>query len=514
MINKISSLGDLLGKKAEHPLADARGLRQVLADLPTDNAFKALDEITGWLESMAVATDLPLLRVHEAAVQLEGAAQVHLKRLTRDYLHAPRLNRADERRLWSIHYGFFTLLGKAYERCLLGLDAQGKPVEAMKPLIAVNATRCIAALRGTLKWDQFHYGPSAGELWQRMGRALLISEAAGVDSRVIPLGSHGGLSSARQEYLRAMVFRAASMDSLLPLEIELAEYLIAHFLPAFVFTHEAQEDSVYWVDLATPEPPLRLARMPNEARASQRFFKPAAANDAMQALLRELERGADVPPEINLGGQYPARTLIPVLRHLAAYLAPIPPQRKHDRHRVKHRMSVLQGLVNAFVVFSREFGGRPAGLQIESWVVENVSRGGFGALVPNIPAEWLKIGALVAVQPEGGDNWLLGVVRRYHRESDQEARAGIETLSRDACSIEMTPHTASSYAAVAGVPSLLIRDGCELGEVRLLLPVASFDLRERLEFVDQGVRQLLTPVALIERTADYELARYRLSKLA
>jgi len=176
-------------------------------------------------------------------------------------------------------------------------------------------------------------------------------------------------------------------------------------------------------------------------------------------------------------------------------------------------MSVLNGLVNAFVAFSGEFGGRPAGLQMESWVVENVSRGGFGVVLNDIPAEWLKVGALIAVQPEGGENWLLGIIRRYHRLTDNEARVGIEALARQAVSVELKARTASSYASVAGTPALLILDGNAPGEVRVVLPLASFDLRENLEYTRDGQRQILTPVALLEQTSDFELARYRLSAI-
>ncbi len=172
--------------------------------------------------------------------------------------------------------------------------------------------------------------------------------------------------------------------------------------------------------------------MPACATPTQRFIKPAAAHQEMLALLGVLERGGDVPSIIELGGPYQPKLVARVLKHLCSYLAPIPPQRKYDRHRVMHRMSVLPGLVNSFVVFSGEFGGRPAGLPIESWVVENVSRGGFGAVIGEVPGEWLKVGALIAMQPEGGDNWLVGVIRRYHRLSETEARVGIEALSRRA----------------------------------------------------------------------------------
>ena len=88
-------------------------------------------------------------------------------------------------------------------------------------------------------------------------------------------------------------------------------------------------------------------------------------------------------------------------------------------------LPVLPGLVNAFVVFSPEFGGKPMGLPLESWIVENVSRGGFGATIQDIKGDWLKVGALLSLQPEGAENWVVGVVRRYHRLSEQEAQVAV-----------------------------------------------------------------------------------------
>jgi hypothetical protein len=121
----------------------------------------------------------------------------------------------------------------------------------------------------------------------------------------------------------------------------------------------------------------------------------------------------------------------------------------------------------------------------------------------------MKVGMLLAIQPEGGDNWLLGIVRRYHRESGVEAKVGIQTLATKAIAIECRPRTASSYGAAATIPALLIEEGNPAGEVRMVLPVHSFDLRESLEYQLDGRRFLLNPVDLLEQTADFEVARYR-----
>lgn len=514
MLNKVANLGGLFAQKSDHPLANGRELRRVISELPKDNAFKALDEISGWLESLDGVGNFPPGSLYEVLEQFEEAAQPHLKRLSREYFGGARLSKSEENRLWSINYGFWSRLAAGYERCLQSLGDKPRSGDVAKVVLPTLCVRLIVALGRVLKWEQFHYGPSPDASWQTLGRALLSAEEAGVASKAVALPGRSGMTSPQQEYEKVMIFQAASLDSLLPVGIELAEHLIAHFLPGFVFTAEAQIDSVYWVDLKLAQAPQRLARMPALAAPTQRFLKPGTAHEAMRAVLDTLERGGDMPPEISLGSQYPVKLLVTVFRHLTNYLSPIPPQRSHDRHRVTHRMSVLNGLVNAFVVFSDEFGGRPTGLPIEVWVAENVSRGGFGALLDSIPGEWLKVGALLAMQPQGGDNWLLGVVRRYHRLSEKDARVGIQALATKAVAIEVRPRGTSIYMAAAGAtPALMLLDGNEPDEFRIILPPATFDPRDNMEYAHNGQRFQLKPVALIEQTADYELARYRRSKL-
>lgn len=514
MLNKVANLGGFFAQKSDHPLANARELRRVLSELPKDNAFKALDEISGWLESLEGVSNFPGGTLYEVLEQFEEAAQPHLKRLSREYFGTARLSKSEENRLWSINYGFWTRLGAAYERCLQAIGEKSRPGELPKSVLPTLCIRLMVALGRALKWEQFHYGPSRDTCWQSLGRALLAAEEAGVAGKAVALPGKSGMTSPLQEYQKVMIFQAASLDSLLPVGIELAEQVIAHFLSGFVFTVEAQIDSVYWVDLKLAQPPLRLARRPAQAEPTQRFLKPGTAHEAMQAVLETLERGGDMPPEISLGGQYPVKLLVTVFRHLTNYLSPMPPQRLHDRHRVTHRMSVLNGLVNAFVVFSDEFGGQAAGLPTDAWVAENVSRGGFGALLSSAPGEWLKVGALVAMQPDGGNNWLLGAVRRYHRISEKDARVGIQALATKAISIEIRSRGTSIYMAAAGAtPALMLIDGNEPDEFRIILPPMTFDPRDNMEYARGGQRFQLTPIALIEQTADYELARYRRSPL-
>jgi hypothetical protein len=269
----------------------------------------------------------------------------------------------------------------------------------------------------------------------------------------------------------------------------------------------ALADSVYWSDLALAQPPLRLARMPASATPTQRFIKPAAAYRDMLALLDGLERGGDVPADIDLGGQYPAKLVARVLKHLASYLAPIPPQRQHERHRVMHRMSVLPGLVNSFVVFpansgpagrlaDRELGGR----ERQPRRFRRGARQRAGRMVESRRPD--------RHAARRGDNWLVGVIRRYHRVSEHEARVGIEALARQADAQEVRVRSASSYGAAAATPVLLLRDGNAPASCASSCPTVRFRSASRWN-MPPGGRYLLEPLALVEQTTDYELARYR-----
>ena len=92
-------MGGLFDKQSGHPLADKRELQRIIGELPADNAFKALDEIGIWLDSLLAGGDLSPDRSFDAARQLADAAAPHLRRLAHEYLHTPRLSRAEESRL-------------------------------------------------------------------------------------------------------------------------------------------------------------------------------------------------------------------------------------------------------------------------------------------------------------------------------------------------------------------------------------------------------------------------------
>lgn len=495
----------LFASRPDHPLANAKEVKLIIAELPLDNALKAVDEVCSWLDSLYGADGFHADDYFDAIRLFDEAAQPHLRHLARDYLHARRLSPADEYRLWSANAAYWEKIAGLYAACM----ERHKRGESLGALLPLAAARLLAARATQLKWIEYRYGPVNHALWLALGQTYLEAEAGAYAEQLVQLyPSHFSMTSVTLQYLQALVLHASSMDSLSPLEIELVDRLISHFLPCFAFSTVVRGDSVYWIDAARDAPPARLVRQPPEASMpSLRFFAPGTAPQALKELILKVERG-EVPEELSLGRRYSAKVLLPVLRHLALYWAANPPSRAHRRHNVDAQIAILHGFENSFSVFSESSVRQQVALHAVSGTVENVNLGGFGVEMDNLQSDWLKVGSLLSMQPEGGENWVLGVVQRCNKNSDSSVSVGIQSIARQALSVELRPRS-SGLSMKYRIRGIWLREGNQPGETRVVLPAASFDLRESLEFSHEGREYLLTPVALEASDGDYEIARYR-----
>jgi hypothetical protein len=501
----------LFPQRPDHPLADGKELKRILAELLVERPNNAVDEILGWYESLKQARDFRLDHYFDVLRQLDDAAQQHLRALERDYLGG-----ADDgsdllrQRIWTRSHAYWSEVAALYSLCLARarLDPKGRGSEAFKPWVPLVETRLQAARRNRLKWLAYHYAPVDEGLWHGLGGSYLAAEAAGQAQKPLQIyPAQKGLTSVAQQYLHALVFFTSAMDGLLPQQVELADRLIAHFLPGFVFSPSRRPDSLYWVDAATGAAPARLARVPGTTRPSLRFLSPGPALLAVDELIRSVERG-QIPVDLNLGGEYPPKVLLPVLRHLRVYWELRPPQRRHQRHAVRTRMAVLAGFDHCLVVFAGDAANHERTPGVQHWVVENVSLGGFLACHDDASSDGIKLGALLCMQAEGGDNWLLGVVRRFNRLTGSRTSIGVQVLSRRAQSVELRPRR-SGFAAAMVIPGICLCPGGEAGVLRFVLPPGAFRVRESLDFALADRRCVLTPMDVEESGGDFEIARFR-----
>ena len=490
-------------KKPDHPMADIKEARKILGELPASDAFKCADELSHWLASvMAEEGFKPEYRAQLVQL-LDETAQIPLRKLGRDYIASPRLAKFQEIRLWKAIYEYWRRAALAYAGCIELYASGAKGADALKAGMPLLLARALRALAAQVKWMYVRYGPMDQSVWGVIAKVYALAETRKfAQSPVTLYPGIPGESTPEQEFLKVVMLSASSPDSLLPLEMELCERLIAHFCASFTLRLDLQPDIAYWIDLATSQAPLRLARPPQHA-PTLRFFAAGKALEDLENLIRTVKTTGSVPSQVNLGGTYPAEIVLDVANHLALYWSPKPPERKHQRHRVKSRLNVTHGYDGVLAVLGAAPNHDSSGA--ETWIVENVSAGGFGAGIPEMKGDWLKIGCLLGLQPEGGDNWVLGVVRRLQREIPQKGSVGIQTVAKSARLVQL-----SVSGGAGGEAGILIGDGSESpGEARVLLRAGVFVPGQNMEYRKGDMTCLLMPQGVVESGEEYEVVKFR-----
>lgn len=479
-----------------HPLADPSAAAVVLGSLNGPDAVAMLSEIGDWLDSLVGCRSIRPERALMLIFEFEGAAQKHLLAAEQAYfLAAPGM--AEAAPLWRAVREYWRRLCDAYADCSnrlpqdapLGLDADTR---------AAMLARLIRAGAEGIKWDHYRRGPYDPVAWLKLGRAFVAAQAASLLSRVVELVPLGKFTTVEHEYIRALALQCSSLENLSAAAVRVGDALIRALVPHMRLTDQVRPDNTFWVDPAHGGEPVRTARLPRSS-ATLRYFSAAAALGELQERLAR-GHGADLlPGELAADSRTPL-ALRGVAEHLARYWAAVPPLRQHRRHSVKGHLRVVGGLQRVHEQLRRA-GAERDDLQ-EAWDLRDVSLGGLGARAETVSGEWVRIGGLLAMQPDGGTNWLVGVVRRFAREHDNRGAVGIETLSTLAHPVEVDNGWYRSEAILLDVP--------EPGaEVRVALQVAAFDEQVPLRFSQQGQLLRLDPVGPTRDGFDFDLGRYR-----
>jgi hypothetical protein len=486
------------GAAANHPMADAKEAKRLLDELPAQDA-KALEELAGWHESLAAADLKADLRI-QRQLAVDEAAQSRIRKLAREVLiPSAQTSKFQDTLNWTRLHEYWRQAGLSFARSIDSFLQGAKGADkTLLPITVARALRCFAQ---QIKWQHVRYAPADINVWGVLNRIYAFAELRGVTEARVNLYTAGVESTPKLEFLKAQMLGACSPDSLQPLEVEIAERVISDLAPSFSLAAQPDRELLYWTDLALATAPLRSLREPKPS-PSLRFFGPGSAAAALAALIRKIEVSREVPSGVNLGASYDAEAVLSAMSHLAVYWDREPPERRHPRHSVKSKLVVAHGFSGVL----EALGGGAASLDFnpaaaESWSVDNVSAGGFGAVARQAKAEWLKVGTLVAMQPDGGPNWVVGTVRRVTRVSRDEARIGIETLSR--------APAVSRFSGGAEDEHGVLLASAETGETSIALRAGVFSRGRNLEAEIGGKQHVYMPQSVDERGDDYEIALFR-----
>jgi hypothetical protein len=162
----------------------------------------------------------------------------------------------------------------------------------------------------------------------------------------------------------------------------------------------------------------------------------------------------------------------------------------------------MRGIHNALI------GDDPEATVPFRWDLEDISLGGVGAQAPNTAAEWLQVGSLIGLQPEGGQ-WVMGVVRRFQRGRDARSLVGVETLATHPLPVVVYDGETDTHTQAVALDALAEGDA-----VRIVLAGRRFETRQSLFLTVGDAEMRLDPLELVERGREYDVGRYRLVRLS
>ena len=123
---------------------------------------------------------------------------------------------------------------EGYRFCLSKYEVGAVGAAVLKPHLPRITCRAMRACAGQLKWALLRYGPVEPRVWHDLGGLYLLAES--LQFAQVSLSVYRGAkgeSSPEREFLRALMLAVSSPDGLLPLQIEIAERLVAQLASGF-----------------------------------------------------------------------------------------------------------------------------------------------------------------------------------------------------------------------------------------------------------------------------------------
>jgi hypothetical protein len=469
-------------------MADAKQAREIIAGLPTD-ATKALLEVTELLESLNRTEGFRLNRRFENIGLLEAAVREHQRTLLRDYLFNPRQQRYYENQLWNCATGFGKQLEGAYTLCVRQYDSGFSGITSIGVSLPVIMARALRAMTFQLKWALFRYGPVEPRIWGAIAGLYRLAEQRGVaDGVILVYPGEPARSSVQREFLRAVMLAASSPDGLLPVHQEIAARAIAHLAGAFRVSAKP-ENCTHCFDLGLTRPPLRLFQEVQPAE-TLRYFGAGEALAGLEELAARISSGG-IPADFHLAGSYEPELVAAVLKRLTHTWSLPPSVRGTERRQTASNATVVPGLKELLSTLAQPGEENPELGQPQSaasCIVDNMSDGGYGAIIPPKTSEWVRVGALVALKSETSESWAVGLIRRMTIDEHKQRRVGIQLLTKAAVSfaLSMADSMTSLDFNLSTEPGILLDGSPDVeGEVGVLLCTGVlngvFKARDKLE---------------------------------
>ncbi|NOU00336.1 MAG: hypothetical protein HOO95_02005 [Gallionella sp.] len=438
--------------KPDHPMFDIVQAKNLLNDLPKQDAFKALSEITSWLVSVKGADGFrPELRA-EIFMLLDVTGLPLYEQLLQLYIGEPHLQNFKGFQLWQGLNDYKHALSEAYALSIEEYQlAEVMPLD-FKQIMPIVAVRLMLALSEQMQLSMMRYDDVEPAIWLQLCNCYVFTLNAQIaESKIIAYPKLSVQATPHYEFLRAVMLYISSPATLAPDQIAACYRITGHLVNYFDCKLESDEGSTHYIDFVKPSAPKKLEEQLKVVN-SMRFFSAAKAVPKIADIVEHHEQAFIQHAERSQNVYMPSGKLT-VLKHLQLYWGKNQPSRNQKRQTVTATVEVIHGMGsisqwvahidqgNLVNVTAQDSGKTrsPASIQLSSmysdgepeiWIVLDVSERGVGGVIPKAVGAWVKIGDLCAIKLEGSPIWWVGMIRRLKIGSDDFMQFGIEILAK------------------------------------------------------------------------------------
>lgn len=414
-----------------------KDVHDVIAALPADDAVAAVTQITVALEAINGSTTLALEERYDDIYLLDAAVVARTRQLLREYLNTSRQSRSREAALWNGAYNCWNELATAYVICVQRYADDAANAAAFKKLARVAVARAMRALRRQLQWLRIRYAAPVPAIWSGLVHLYLYIEAENIDQEMLIYP--GETSTLKREFLKVLIQSSLSCENLQPPGQDLTTFIVNRYAPHFVLSRTPDAGCTHWFDLKRPQPIARIGRAP-APDADLRYFGAGSAVELLAEALHCIEAAHEVPDDLGFTAGIELPFLTPVLTQMYQDWSGAPAARQHAREKSNARITVVPGFKEIIDVLESaaddpfDFTEKS---NVESWVVNDISSSGFGAVIPAVNGDWVSVGGIAGIESKIAGEWSVGMVRRVSRLDDGQQEIGVQLIARKAIAVRM-----------------------------------------------------------------------------
>ncbi len=452
------TLHKLFDGKPDHPMFDLKEAKRLLAELPKNNAFKALEDVTFWLGSVKDAAGYrPEIRA-EIVMLLDETGQPLQAELLRLYLGAPHLQDFQGLHQWQAIHAFMKALSEAYAASILEYQQAEKKQWDLQEKLPVICVRLLRAVAEQMKLELMRYVEIEQSVWDQLCSCYRFTEANQLaEGMVHAYSGHVIHTCPQRELLRALMLYMSSPGTLAPDQIEVSYRIAGRMVSFFDFKDAPDPDCAHFIDLSKPAAPGNVDGG-LQATPAMRFFGAVKAVPKIEAIIEQNEHSL-IQQEQRFGNEFTPAGKLTVLKHLQLYWGKDLPHRHQPRKAIHTSIDVTHSFRALSMLVTRLDIGSAVNLSekdaaalkerstinlaadegveyaTEEWTVLDVSTEGLGCAMTKNVGTWVKIGDLCGLKPKNSTLWWIGMIRRLRTDPQGMVHVGIEILAKKPLSV-------------------------------------------------------------------------------